>query len=56
MLQTSDLNASIRYDVGAAPGPGLDFHTKVTEVRPMSVTSGLDGALGIRFGSTGWLD
>lgn len=47
------LNASIRYDVGAAPELWLDFHISVAEVRVMSVTSGLDGAPGIRFGSAG---
>lgn len=52
----TNLNASIRYDADSALGLGFDFHVKVTEVRPMSVTSGLDGAAGRRFGSTGWLD
>lgn len=47
------LNASIRCDIGAAPELWLDFHVSVTEVRVTSVTSGLDGAPGIRFGSAG---
>lgn len=44
----------MRYDVGAAPELGLDFHVSVTEVRVTSATSGLDGAAGIRSGSAGW--
>lgn len=50
----SNLNASMRYDAGAAPELGLDFHVSVTEVRVTSATSGLDGAAGIRSGSAGW--
>lgn len=50
-----NLNASIRYDVGVEPELGLNFHVRVTEVRLRSVTSGLDGALGIRLGFVGWL-
>lgn len=56
MLHMSNLNASIRYDVAVVPELGFDFHIRVTDVRLTSVTSGLDGALGIRLGSTGWLD
>lgn len=36
-----------------APALRLGFQVRVTEVRVTSVTSGLDGALGIRFGSVG---
>lgn len=36
-----------------APALGLGFQDSVTEVRLTSVTSGLDGALGIRLGSVG---
>lgn len=36
-----------------APELGLGFQERVTEVRVTSVTSGLEGALGIRFGSVG---
>lgn len=50
----SNLNASIRYEVSGAPGLGSDLHVNVTEVRVTSVTSGLDGAAGIRSGSAGW--
>lgn len=52
----SNLNASIRYDVGEGPETGLDFQVRVTDVRLMSVTSGLDGELGISLGSMGWLE
>lgn len=38
--------------MGVAPFV-LAFHVSVTEVRVTSVTSGLEGALGIRFGSVG---
>lgn len=53
-MNVPHLNASIRYDVGGAPELWLDFHVRVTEVRVMSVNSGLDGAPGIRFVSAGW--
>lgn len=46
------LKASIMYEVGVAPAV-LGFQERVTEVRVTSVTSGLKGALGIRFGSVG---
>ena len=36
-----------------APALRLGFQERVTEVRETSVTSGLEGALGIRFGSVG---
>lgn len=36
-----------------APALRLGFHERVTEVRVTSVTSGFEGALGIRFGSVG---
>lgn len=36
-----------------APALRLGFQVRVTDVRVTSVTSGLDGALGIRFGSVG---
>lgn len=36
-----------------APVLRLGFQERVTEVRVTSVTSGLDGELGIRFGSVG---
>lgn len=36
-----------------APALGLGFQERVMEVRETSVTSGLEGALGIRFGSVG---
>ncbi len=36
-----------------APALRLGFQERVTEVRVTSVTSGLEGALGIRFGSVG---
>ena len=36
-----------------APELGFGFQERVTEVRVMSVTSGLEGALGMRFGSVG---
>ena len=36
-----------------APEFRLGFQERVTEVRLTSVTSGLEGALGIRFGSVG---
>lgn len=36
-----------------APVLELGFQARVTEVRLTSVTSGLDGELGIRFGSVG---
>lgn len=55
-ILVTNLNASIRYDAESALGPGFDFHANVMEVRPMSVTSGLDGAGGRRLGSIGWLD
>lgn len=36
-----------------APALGLGFQERVMDVRVTSVTSGLEGALGIRFGSVG---
>lgn len=36
-----------------APALRLGFQESVTELRVTSVTSGLEGALGIRFGSVG---
>lgn len=47
------LKASMTYEVGVAPALRLGFQDKDTDVRLTSVTSGLDGALGIKFGSVG---
>lgn len=47
------LKASMTYEVGVAPVLRLGFQDRDTEVRLTSVTSGLEGALGMRFGSVG---
>lgn len=39
--------------MGVAPALRLGFQERVTEVRVTSVTSGLEGGLGIKFGSVG---
>lgn len=41
------------YDVGVAPEWRSGFQDRDTVVRVTSVTSGLEGALGIRLGSVG---
>lgn len=47
------LKASIIYDVGVAPEFKFGCHDRVTVFLLTSVTSGFEGALGIKFGSVG---